>query len=134
MSTSRRSFLATTALAGTGLITSALPLSRMDTKKMIIHHVFFWLKDPSSMADKEALIAGLKTLKKIKNIRQMYIGFPAATEKRAVVDNSYNVSELLFFDDLEGQMAYQEDPIHQKFVENCAHLWEKVIVYDTAIL
>ena len=39
-------------------------------------------------------------------------------------------SELMFFDDVEGQDVYQEHPIHKKFVENCSHLWDKVIVYD----
>ncbi|HEU4634149.1 MAG TPA: Dabb family protein [Flavisolibacter sp.] len=134
MPNSRRSFIANTVLAGTGFITSALPLKSMKNEKKIIHHVFFWLKNPSSKEDQDALVAGLQTLKKIKSVREIYIGVPAATEKRSVVDNSYHLSELLFFEDLEAQKAYQEDPIHQKFVENCAHLWEKVIVYDTLTL
>ncbi|MDB5208934.1 MAG: Stress responsive alpha-beta barrel domain protein, partial [Flavisolibacter sp.] len=49
---------------------------------------------------------------------------------RTVVDSSYSASELLFFDDLAGQKVYQDDPIHQKFIADCSHLWEKVIVYD----
>jgi hypothetical protein len=47
-----------------------------------------------------------------------------------VVDTSWDVSELLFFDDEAGQKVYQDHPIHQAFVENCSHLWEKVLVYD----
>jgi hypothetical protein len=47
-----------------------------------------------------------------------------------VVDSSYSASELMFFDDVAGQNVYQDHPIHKKFVENCSHLWEKVIVYD----
>lgn len=97
---------------------------------MVVHHVFFWLKNPSSTADRDKLIEGLKTLKKIETIRQLHIGVPASTEKRDVVDNSYSVSELMFFDDVAGQNTYQEHPIHKKFVENCSSLWEKVIVYD----
>lgn len=98
--------------------------------KAVIHHVFFWLKNPSSKEDLDKLLAGLKTLKKIKTVRKLYIGVPASTEKRDVVDNSFHASELLFFDTLEGQKAYQANPIHKKFVEECSHLWEKVIVYD----
>ena len=56
---------------------------------------------------------------------------PASTEKRDVVDNSYSASELIFFDDVAGQDAYQVHPIHEKFVEQCSHLWQKVIVYDS---
>jgi len=102
----------------------------MNDKKSIIHHVFFWLKNPLSKEDLQKLLAGLKTLEQIKTVRKLYIGVPASTEKRDVVDNSYHVSELMFFDTLEDQEAYQNDPIHKRFVEDCSHLWEKVIVYD----
>jgi hypothetical protein len=36
----------------------------------------------------------------------------------------------MFFDNLEDQEAYQNDPIHKEFIEDCSHLWEKVVVYD----
>ncbi|GAB3024789.1 Dabb family protein [Niabella terrae] len=99
----------------------------------IIHHVFFWLKNPQSSADADALIEGLRTLKKIPGIKKLLIGTPAPTEKRDVVDNSFQVSELIFFDNIEDQNAYQVHPIHKAFVENCSHLWEKVIVYDMQV-
>lgn len=124
----RRSFIATAVLAGAGLITNATP--NMEKKNSIIHHVFFWLKNPSSKEDQNKLLAGVKTLKNIKTVRQLYVGVPASTEKRDVVENSYHVSELMFFDDLDGQKAYQDDPIHKKFIDDCSHLWEKVVVYD----
>ncbi|MBT1703232.1 Dabb family protein, partial [Chryseosolibacter indicus] len=73
----------------------------------------------------------LKTLRKIETIKKLHIGVPASTEKRDVVDNSYHVSELMFFDDVAGQNVYQEHPIHKKFVADCSHLWEKVVVYDS---
>jgi hypothetical protein len=73
----------------------------------------------------------LKTLKKIESVRKINIGVPASTEQRSVVDSSYSASELLFFDDLAGQKKYQDHPVHLKFVENCSHLWEKVVVYDS---
>lgn len=124
----RRTFISNTAMAGAGIITAAASHQPKDQK--IIHHVFFWLKDPSSTKDKERLMEGLKTLKAIKSIKQFYIGTPASTEQRSVVDSSYHVSELMFFNDLEGQKTYQDHPIHKKFVEDCSHLWEKVVVYD----
>lgn len=99
-------------------------------KKALSHHVFFWLKNPNSKEDLAKLIEGLNTLRKIETIRDLQIGVPASTEKRDVVDNSFSVSELMFFDDVEGQNVYQVHPVHQKFIENCSHLWEKVIVYD----
>lgn len=127
---SRRKFMATAALTGAALAANAVP-SFSQNKKQVIHQVFFWLKNPSSKEDLNKLLAGLKTLEKIKTVRKLHIGVPASTEKRDVVDNSYHASELMFFDNLEDQKAYQDDPIHKKFVEDCSHLWEKVIVYDT---
>ena len=101
----------------------------MKTKKLV-HHVLFWLKNPDSKEDVLKLIEGIETLRNIESVRAAYIGTPAATEKRAVIDDSYSVSELLIFDDLEGQEIYQVHPIHKKFIENYSYLWEKVVVYD----
>ena len=128
MPQNRRSFIAQATMAGAAVITTTNPI--MQKKTTIIHHVFFWLKNPSSKEDLKKLQDGIRTLKSIKPVRQLYVGVPASTEKRDVVDNSYHVSELMFFDDLAGQQAYQNDPIHKKFIEDCGHLWEKVLVYD----
>ena len=97
---------------------------------MIIHHVFFWLHE-HNVVNLEKLVQGLQSLGEIKTVRRIHIGVPASTESRDVVDHSYSASELLFFDDLDGQLAYQNDPIHKKFIAECGHLWKKVIVYDS---
>lgn len=102
----------------------------MSLSKIFIHHVFFWLKDPASEADKAALIAGLEKLSKVTTIRQFHIGGPAATS-RGVIDNSYSISWMLIFDNAADQDSYQVDPIHLKFVEECSSLWSKVVVYDS---
>ena len=126
---SRRKFLATTAILGTSLAVSASILPQPQ-KKQLVHHVFFWLKNPNSKEDLQQLIDGLQTLEKIETVKQIHIGVLASTEKREVVDTSWQVSELLFFDDLEGQLIYQKHPIHLAFVEKCGHLMAKVVVYD----
>jgi hypothetical protein len=100
-------------------------------KKQLQHHVFFWLTNPDLEADRQELIKGLRTLAAIPSIRQLHIGVLASTEKRDVVDTSWDVSELMFFDDEPGQKIYQDHPIHQAFVKNYSHLWKKVIVYDS---
>ncbi|WP_242164375.1 Dabb family protein [Lysobacter sp. M15] len=96
----------------------------------VVHHVFFWLKNPDSKEDLARLLAGLRTLAGIDAVRGIHIGVPADTEQRGVVDGSYSASELLFFDDVAGQNAYQVHPIHKQFVADCEHLWERVVVYD----
>ncbi len=127
----RRTFVATAAALGASAAASAMPTMEKKNKKQLLHHVFFWLKNPNSKEDQQKLIEGLRTLEKIESIKKLHIGVPAATEKRDVVDNSYHVSELMFFDDLEGQNAYQVHPLHKKFAEQYSHLWERVLVYDS---
>src|SRR5690606_10248948 len=109
---------------------SALPNTNMKENHKLVHHVFFWLKNPDSKEDLNKLLTGLRSLGKIKTVKGIHIGVPASTEKRDVVDNSFQASEILYFDSVEGQDAYQADPLHKKFVEECSDLWEKVIVYD----
>ncbi len=125
---SRKTFISSLALIFGGLALKAS--SHNMTNKQLIHHVFFWLKNPDSKEDLKKLLEGLKTLSKIETVRKIHIGVPASTEKRDVVDSSYSASELLFFDDPAGQKVYQDHPIHQAFVKNCSQLWEKVVVYD----
>jgi hypothetical protein len=102
----------------------------VNTFPKLVHHVFFWLKNPTSKDDLATLLKGLKTLAQIETVRGAHFGVPASTEKRDVVDNSYSASEILFFDDTAGQQVYQDHPVHKKFVEECSHLWERVVVYD----
>src|SRR5687768_15939919 len=127
----RRTFVAGAVALGASTAASALPTMTQKNKKQLAHHVFFWLKNPDSKEDLKKLLDGIRTLEKIETVRKLHIGVPASTEKRDVVDNSYSASELMFFDDLAGQKVYQDHPIHQKFIQDCGHLWEKVIVYDS---
>lgn len=112
--------LAEKSMAGEVKITGAL-----------IHHVFFWLKEPKNEAHKKQLVKALIDLLKVETIRMSHIGFPAGTESRDVVDHSYSVSYMVMFDDQAGQDAYQVHPLHLKFVEENSHLWNKVVVYDS---
>ena len=98
----------------------------------LVHHVFFWLKNPDSMGDREALIEGIRALAAIPTVRTLHVGVPAAVEPRPVVDSSYSVSELLFFDSIEDQNTYQAHPLHQAFIARFSPLWSKVVVYDTS--
>lgn len=122
------SVLAEAALASQGTFISSTTANNPMPK--LLHHVFFWLKNPESKEDLASLIAGVKSLAAIETVRSFHVGVPASTEKREVVDNSYHVSELLGFDDVAGQDAYQVHPLHKKFVDEHQHLWSKVVVYD----
>ena len=130
--TSRRDFIGNTgkAVVATGLITLAENREPAMIENKFIHHVYFWLKNPDSAADRAKLVEGLKKLSKVKTIKMFHIGQPADTN-RDVIDHSYAVSWFVLFDNAADQASYQIDPIHLKFVEECASLWTKVIVYDS---
>ena len=126
----RRKFLA--LAAGLAAVSSVKGNPLMTTKKNILaHQVYFWLKNPVSAEDRAELIKGIKTLRKIESVKKLSIGVVAATEKRSVIDDTWSVSELAIFSDLDGEAAYQVHPIHNDFVKNYSHLWSKVVVYDS---
>lgn len=98
----------------------------------IRHLALFWLANPESLADRDALVTGVRTLAAIPQVRSLHVGVPAPTEARDVVDHSYAVSEAMVFDSIADQDAYQVHPIHQAFIASCSHLWDRVVVYDMA--
>lgn len=131
--TSRRKFIADTgmaAMAGTAIFGINQQTQDGEMKKVFIHHVYFWLKNPTSTADRDKLIEGLKKLSAVKTIKNFHIGKPAATS-RDVIDGSYAISWFTQFDTAADQDSYQTDPIHLKFVADYSSLWQKVIVYDS---
>lgn len=128
---SRRKFISTAVILTAGSTTMAETLSMKTKNNKIAHQVYFWLKNPE---DRQKLIDGINTLKKIKTVRQIHVGIVAGTEKREVIDTSWGVSLLLFFDDIAGEASYQTDPIHLDFVKNYSNLWNKVVIYDAEMV
>jgi len=94
---------------------------------MLVHSVFFWLKPD---ADAEAFRTEIETLKDIECAQAVYIGAPADTGDRPIIERSYSVALTVLFGDAADQAAYQVHPLHQAFVDKCAGMWEKVVVYD----
>jgi hypothetical protein len=105
----------------------------MLTPDLFIHHVYFWLENPTNADDHTALLDGLKKLSNVPSIQQFHIAVPAPTDRTDtdVIDTSYSFSWLAIFANKSDQDAYQIDPIHLHFVDTCKHLWKKVTVYDS---
>ncbi|MEZ4703216.1 MAG: Dabb family protein [Rhodothermales bacterium] len=96
---------------------------------MVIHNVYFWLKDGITPAEIATFEAGARSLLTIDGVTGGYVGKPAATEARPIIDRSYSYGLVVMFDDIAGHDAYQVDPIHDAFRE-LAHLWTRVQIYD----
>src|SRR6476469_5585579 len=104
-SISRRKFLSDsgTVAIGSGLTTFASnSISGMTAKNIFIHHVYFWLNNPDSKEDLEALKKGLQKLSTVKNLKMFHIGKPADTN-REVIDRSYALSWFTMFENAEEQ-------------------------------
>jgi hypothetical protein len=129
----RRNFMTKMAagMAATSLSTISNPANanEIHLKKVFVHHVFFWLKEPKNEEVRKEFENGLQALVKVPQIQSFHIGTPVESN-REVVDDSFTYSYIAFFKNKAYQDIYQTHPIHLKFVEDCQHLWEKVIVYD----
>ena len=104
--------------------------SEVPLKNIFVHHVFFWLKEPKNSDSRAQFEKGLRELIKVPQIQSSHIATPVESA-REVVDDSFTYSFMTFFKNNEDQEIYQTHPIHLKFIEDCQHLWEKVIVYDS---
>jgi hypothetical protein len=127
---SRRKFLQTLTVAGAAATLPINLMAEQAKKQKMIHQVFFWLNEGVSVEEfkTEAAVLG-----KCKTVAKFYLGTPAPTEARDVVDHSYQVSCTLFFDSIEDQNVYQVDPMHLAFIEKNSNKWNKVKVYDFVI-
>ncbi len=96
---------------------------------MFIHTVLFWLRDDLSAAETAAFVAGARSLTTIGSVQHGYLGTPAATN-REIIDRSYSYALVAIFADQAAHDAYQVDPVHDRFRDECARLWRQVRIYD----
>ncbi|GAB2994782.1 Dabb family protein [uncultured Cyclobacterium sp.] len=95
---------------------------------MIVHQVFFWLHKPEK--DLNAVLEGCKEIAQAESVKSYAIGKPAATEKREVIDDSYDIALMVNFESIADHDLYQEDPIHLKFIKDHKDKWASVKIYD----
>jgi len=129
----RRNFVMKIAagMAATGFMSIPVQANtgQVQLRNVFVHHVFFWLKEPKNQEVRLQFENGLQKLITIPEIQSSHIGTPVESA-REVVDDSFSYSYMAFFKNKEDQSIYQTHPVHLKFIEDCQHLWEKVIVYD----
>lgn len=99
---------------------------------MFSHIVIFWT-DPENPAAADNIVAGaLEYLKPIPQVRTFHVGRMVESERKDVVDQSYQVALNLIFDTKADQDAYQVHPLHLDFVAKCKANWQRVVIYDFA--
>ena len=97
---------------------------------MLVHTVYFWLKPELTAQQRADFRKGVESLGGIKAVEKLYVGTPAKTEKRPIIDSSYSVGLTVICKDVAAHDAYQVDPIHQAFIADCKAYWDSVKIYD----
>ena len=97
---------------------------------MLVHSVIFWLKKDLSPEDRSQFEKEVRALEEISTVDQIFLGKPAATTKRPVIDDTYDFFLTVVLKDVNAHDQYQEDPIHLEFIAKCSHMWESVKIYD----
>lgn len=97
---------------------------------MLVHAVYFWLKDDLSEADRRKFADGVRSLKTIPGSEGCHVGVPSSTD-RPVIDRSYDYGLVVLFKDMAAHDAYQVHPVHDAFRVECSSLWKKVLIYDS---
>lgn len=97
---------------------------------MLVHTVLFWLKEEMPQEKKAIFEQNLSKLKQISSVENVFIGEPAMTTKRPVIDDSYDYCLTVILKDIAAHDLYQQDPIHLEFIERCSQMWKRVVVYD----
>lgn len=126
---SRRKFLRNAGMASLASVSPVIAEPER-TRELFIHHVFFYLKEPNNAQHEAQLLEGLHRLAKAPMIQYAHIGKPAVTN-RSVIVKDYTISWLCFFKNIIEEEIYQTHPVYLDFVEHNAHLWEKMVVYDS---
>lgn len=96
-----------------------------------IHSVYFWFKEGTTEAQIEAFIADTEAFTEIETVKALYSGKPAPSQPRPVVENSYDFSVIIHFEDLAGHDVYQKHPMHLAMIEKHSDIWERVMVLDS---
>lgn len=98
--------------------------------KLLVHNVYFKLKDASSAGVQRQLEACRKYLTGHPGTVFFALGTRTPDLKRSVNDHDWDVGLHVAFEDRAAHDAYQVHPRHVQFIEENKTHWEKVRVFD----
>jgi hypothetical protein len=97
---------------------------------MLVHTVYFWLRSDLSADQRAEFRRGVESLGGIPSVEKLYVGTPAATARRPLIDSSYSFALTVILKDVAAHDLYQTDPIHLAFIAACKPYWTRVQIYD----
>jgi Stress responsive A/B Barrel Domain len=100
---------------------------------MVVHDVYFSLKDNSPPARKKLVEACKKYLAKHPGTVFFAAGTLAEELKREVNDRDFDVGLHIVFKNKAAHDKYQDAPLHKQFIDENKDNWKKVRVFDSLV-
>ena len=100
---------------------------------MLLHTVFFTLKDSTPAAQKKLVEATRKYLSKHAGTVHFASGTRAEALARPVNDKEFHVALCVCFTDQAAHDRYQEADDHHAFIAECKDNWKQVRVFDAEV-
>src|SRR5262249_35725792 len=99
-------------------------------KKMLVHNVYFKLKESTPEARRKLVEACKKHL--TKHDGEVFFSWGPICEdlKREVNDTDFDVALTIVFEDKAAHDKYQDHERHLKFIKENKDTWKKVRVFD----
>ena len=97
---------------------------------MLVHSVFFWLRDDIDDVKRQAFREGLESLRGVPSVREMYVGVPADSPARPVLVTDYDFALTVIMADMAAHDVYQSHPLHLEFLREFSGCWNRVQIYD----
>lgn len=101
---------------------------------MVVHNVYFSLKDNSPEAKQKLVAACRKYLTDHPGTVFFAAGVLSEELNRPVNDRDFDVGLHIVFKNKAAHDKYQDDPRHIKFIEEMRDNWKKVRVFDSDCL
>ena len=121
------------AVAAVGIVLNARQSAKAGGGKgpMIVHNVYFSLKDNSAAAKEKLVAACKKHLTKHAGEVFFAAGTLAADLDRPVNDRDFDVALHIVFKDMAAHDQFQKAQRRQQFVDENQENWKKVRVFDS---
>jgi hypothetical protein len=110
---------------------SLYTLMETTTMALLVHNVYFSLKDNSPAARDKLVAACKKYLTGHQGEVYFAAGVLAGELNRPVNDRDFDVGLHIIFDSMANHDRYQDDARHLEFIEENKAGWKKVRVFDS---
>ena len=104
-----------------------------ESDQMLVHGVYFTLKDKSEAGRKEFIGLCEQYLTQHEGTAHFAVGARAEEFNREVNDQDYDIGLYVVFETKAAHDKYQDHPRHLEFIAKGRDKWEKVRVFDSYV-